>query len=94
VLGLLEHRLRPGERRVRVLQVRGRVDRAAVLAGIAVLVLRAALRAFALDVAVGRYMPFTGSKNCSIVFVSMKPLFFRASKIEFESSRSSSECVV
>ena len=46
--------LRAGQRRVRVLQVGRRVDRAAVLAGVAVLVLRAALRALALDVAVGQ----------------------------------------
>ncbi len=43
----------PGERGVRVLQRGGGVDRAAVLAGVAVLVLRAAARALALHVAVG-----------------------------------------
>ena len=43
-----------GQRRIRVLQVGGRIHRAADLAVVAVLVLRTALRAFALDVAVGQ----------------------------------------
>ena len=45
-------RRRAGERGVRILEVRRRVHRAAVFAGIAVLVFGATLRAFALDVAV------------------------------------------
>ncbi len=57
VLGGFEHRPRAGERRVRILQVGGRVDRAAVLARVAVLVGRAAVRALALDVAVGEEHP-------------------------------------
>jgi hypothetical protein len=52
VVGLLQHRLRAREHGVRVLQLGGRVYGAAVLARIAVLVLRPAFRAFALDVAV------------------------------------------
>ncbi len=52
VLGGLQHRRGAGQRRVRVLEVGRRIDRAAVLAGVAVLVLRAAHRALALDVAV------------------------------------------
>ena len=48
----LEYRRRAGERRVGVLEVRGRVHRAAHLAGIAVLILGAAFRALALDVAI------------------------------------------
>jgi hypothetical protein len=54
VLAALQHRHRAGQRRVRALQVGGRVHRAADLAVVAVLVLRAALRAFAFDVAVGQ----------------------------------------
>ncbi len=54
VLALLHHRRGAGERGVGVLQVGRRVDRAAHVAVVAVLVLRAALRAFALDVAVGQ----------------------------------------
>ncbi len=54
MLGRLEHRRRAGQRRIRIDQIGRRVDRAAVLAGIAVLVLGAALRALALDVAVGQ----------------------------------------
>jgi hypothetical protein len=38
-------------------------------------------------------MPFTGSKNCSMVFVSMKPFFLSALKIEVDSSTFSCECV-
>ncbi len=53
VLGLPQHGLGAGEGRVRVLEVGRGVDRAAVLAGVAVLVLGAAFRALALDVAVG-----------------------------------------
>jgi hypothetical protein len=53
VLRGLEQRLRARQRRVRVLQLGRGVNRAAILAGIAVLVLRAAVRAFALEVAVG-----------------------------------------
>ena len=53
VLGGLEHRLGAGQRRVGVLQRGGGVHAAAVLAGVAVLVLGAAVRALALDVAVG-----------------------------------------
>ena len=45
---------RAGDRRIGVLQVGRRVGRAAHLAGVAELVLGAALRAFALDVAVGQ----------------------------------------
>src|SRR6266850_1284885 len=48
-----EHRLGAGKRRVGVLQLRRRIDGAAVLACVSVLVLRAAIRAFAFDVAVG-----------------------------------------
>ena len=49
-----EHRRGARQRRVRGLQLGGCVDRAARLAGVAVLVLRAALRALALDEAVGQ----------------------------------------
>ena len=52
VLGGLEHRRGAGQRRVRILEIGRRVDRAAVLARVAVLVLRPAHRALALDVAV------------------------------------------
>ena len=54
VLARLHHRRRAGQRRVRMLQLGRRIDRAADLAGVAVLVLRAAARALALDVAVGQ----------------------------------------
>ncbi len=54
MIRLLQHRLGAGQRRVGVLQVRGRVDRAAVLTGVPVLVLGAALGALTLDVAVGQ----------------------------------------
>ena len=57
VLGGLQHRRRAGERRVRVLQVGRRVDAAAVLARVAVLVLGAADRTLALDVAIGEEHP-------------------------------------
>ncbi len=52
VLGALAHRRGARQRRVRIDQVGRRVDGAAVLAGIAVLILRMADRAFALDVAI------------------------------------------
>lgn len=54
VLGLLEHRSGAGDRRLRILQVGGRVGGAAFFAVIAVLVLGAAFRAGALDEAVGQ----------------------------------------
>jgi hypothetical protein len=54
VLGIAHHRRRAGDHRARILQVGGRVGRTAVLAVVAVLVRRAALRALALDVAVGQ----------------------------------------
>jgi hypothetical protein len=54
VLRGLEHRGCAGERRARVPERGGRVHGAAVLAGVAVLVLRAAVWALALDVAVGK----------------------------------------
>ena len=54
MIGGLEHRRGPGEGRVRVLEFGGRIDRAADLAVVAVLVLGAAFGAFALDEAVGQ----------------------------------------
>ncbi len=54
VLAAAQLGCRARQRRVRVLQLGGRVDRAAGLAGVAVLVARAAARALALDVAVGQ----------------------------------------
>ncbi len=53
VLRGLEHRRCARQRRIRIPEIGRCVDGAAVLAGVAVLVLRAALRALALDVAVG-----------------------------------------
>ena len=58
MLGRLQHRRRAGERRVRVLQVGRRVNAAAVLAGVAVLILGAADGTLPLDVAVGEEHPF------------------------------------
>jgi hypothetical protein len=54
VLGGAQHRLGAGDGRVGVLEVGGRVGGAADLAVVAVLVLGAALGAFALDEAVGQ----------------------------------------
>ncbi len=54
VLAALQHRHRAAQRGVRILQFGGGVHRAAVLAVVAVLVQGAALRALALDVAVGQ----------------------------------------
>jgi hypothetical protein len=54
VIGRLADRRRARDDRVRILQVGGRVGRAAGFAGVAVLVPGAALRAFALDEAVGQ----------------------------------------
>src|SRR5437762_9716778 len=48
----LQHRLRPGEGRVRVDELRRRIDDAAYLARVRVLLLRMAVRALALDVPV------------------------------------------
>jgi hypothetical protein len=54
VLGGLQHRRGARQRRIGVDQLGGRVDRTAHFAGVAVLVLGAALGALALDVAVGQ----------------------------------------
>src|SRR5256885_9174073 len=58
MIGRAQLRFRAGERRVRVLQLGGRVNRAAVLTGIAVLILGAADGAFAFDIAVGKEHAF------------------------------------
>src|SRR6266571_1543789 len=58
VLRRLQHRLRARERRIRILQLRGRIDGAAVFAGVSVLILRSAVRALALDVTVGEEHAF------------------------------------
>ena len=49
---VLQHRLRAGKRRVRIDEIGGRIDDAAHLAGVGVLILRMAVGTFALDVAV------------------------------------------
>ncbi len=54
----LQDGLRARERRVRVDELGRRVDRAAHLASVPVLVFRMAVRTFALDVAVGKEHPF------------------------------------
>ena len=54
MLGSLEHRRGTRERRIWIDEIGRRIDRAAVLTGVAVLILGAALRAFALDIAVGQ----------------------------------------
>ncbi len=60
---LLQDRLGAGKRRERVLQVSRRIHRAAVFAAIAVLVRSAALRAFALDVAIRQKHALDGVKE-------------------------------
>src|SRR6266581_3902212 len=58
VLRRLQYRLRAGERRIRILQLRGRIDSAAIFAGVSVLILRSAVRALPLDVAIGEEHAF------------------------------------
>src|SRR5437773_1690989 len=58
VLRRLQYRFRAGERRIRILQLRGRIDGAAIFAGVSVLILRSAVRALALDVAIGEEHAF------------------------------------
>ena len=53
VLRRFHHRRCAGQRRIRIFQIGWRVNRTADFAGVAVLVLRAAFRAFALNVTVG-----------------------------------------
>ena len=54
MLRFAPHRRRTAHHRDRILEIRGRVGRAAILAGVAVLIRRAADRADALDVAIGQ----------------------------------------
>ena len=56
----LHDRLGAGERRIRIDQISRRVDDAAHLAGIGILVFRVTVRALALDVAVGEEHPLDG----------------------------------
>src|SRR6266581_4256976 len=89
---------RPGcsrKRRVRILQLRGRIDGAAILAGVSVLILRAAVRALALDVAVGEEHAFHRIEELRYRFLVDEPrlvelaidvlrelgIFFRVSRV-------------
>ena len=63
--------------RERVDQLGRRVHGAARSAVVAVLVFGVAARALAFDEAVRQEHVLSGSKNCSMVRVSMKPAFFR-----------------
>ena len=66
--GGLDHRGGAGKRTFRIHKVRGRINRSADFAAVTVLVLGAALRTRALDVAVGEEHPFFGVVELFDVF--------------------------
>src|SRR5207245_4486133 len=73
VVGRLEHRFRAGQGRVRILQLRRRIERAAIFAGIGILIFGAADRALALDVTVGEEHAFHGIEELRYRFLVDEP---------------------